>query len=198
MYEICPETPADAPEVEALYDLCFAPGRTALSSYRLRDGVPRVAELCLALRSDGILTAAIRFWPVRVGGKPVLLLGPIAVHPTAQGEGLGGLLMRDSLTRATQMGFDRVLLVGDAPYYSRFGFQRLDDVLMPPPTNPDRVLGLELRPGGWVGVTGDVEREPADQPAPPPVSGHDDCVVVEHPKEDSDDAANASGSSADR
>ncbi|WP_111559773.1 GNAT family N-acetyltransferase [Paracoccus sediminilitoris] len=197
MYEICPETPADTPEVEALYDLCFAPGRTALSSYRLRDGVPRVADLCLVLRSDAVLTAAIRFWPVRIGDYPVLLLGPIAVHPTAQGEGLGGLLMRDSLTRATKMGFERVLLVGDAPYYSRFGFQRLDDVMMPPPTNPDRVLGLELRPGAWVGVTGDVERAPEQPSSLPPVPDRDDCVVIAHPKEDKDDAANASGSSAD-
>lgn len=197
MYEICPETPADTPEVEALYDLCFAPGRTALSSYRLRDGVPRVADLCLVLRSDAVLTAAIRFWPVRIGDHPVLLLGPIAVHPTAQGEGLGGLLMRDSLTRATKMGFERVLLVGDVPYYSRFGFQRLDDVMMPPPTNPDRVLGLELRPGAWVGVTGDVERAPEQQPSLPPVPDRDDCVVIAHPKEDTDDAENASGSSAD-
>ncbi|WP_282603405.1 N-acetyltransferase [Paracoccus sp. PARArs4] len=162
MYRIHPETPADTPEVEALYDLCFAPGRTALSSYRLRDGVAPVAPLCLALRGDGdALLAAIRFWPVRVAGRKVLLLGPIAVHPTAQGEGLGAILMRDSLERARQMGFGRVLLVGDAPYYSRFGFAKLDEVVMPPPTNPDRVLGLELRPGAWVGVTGQVTRDEA-------------------------------------
>ncbi|MDN5569568.1 MAG: N-acetyltransferase [Paracoccus sp. (in: a-proteobacteria)] len=198
MYEICPETRADTPEVEALYDLCFAPGRTALSSYRLRDGVSRVADLCLILRSDGVLMAAIRYWPVRVAGLPVLLLGPIAVHPTAQGEGLGGLLMRDSLARATRMGFDRVLLVGDAPYYSRFGFQRLDDVLMPPPTNPDRVLGLELRPDAWVGVTGDVERETSDISASLPEPDRDACVEIEDPKEAAHDTANASGSSAHR
>lgn len=160
MYEICPETPADEYEVEALYDLCFAPGRTGLSSYRLRDGVPRVTDLCLVLRDpSNILMAAIRFWPVRVGGHATLLLGPIAVHPTAQGEGLGGLLMRDSLARAASIGWGRVLLVGDAPYYSRFGFVKLDDVEMPPPTNPDRVLGLELRPGAWVDVAGLVTRE---------------------------------------
>ncbi|MBU2957551.1 N-acetyltransferase [Paracoccus sp. 1_MG-2023] len=159
MYRITPETPADTAEVEALYDLCFAPGRTALSSYRLRDGVAPIWPLCLTLRSDGHLLAAIRFWPVRVAGRRVLLLGPIAVHPTAQGEGLGGMLMRDSLERARGMGFGRVLLVGDAPYYSRFGFARLDEVEMPPPTNPDRVLGLELRPGAWVDVTGPVTRD---------------------------------------
>ncbi len=160
MYELCPETPADTPEVEALYDLCFAPGRTALSSYRLREGVPAVADLCLILRnqSDAVI-AAIRYWPVEVDGHAVLLLGPIAVHPTAQGEGLGGYLMRESLKRAQAMGWGRVMLVGDAPYYSRFGFHKLDHVRMPPPTNPDRVLGQELQPGAWVGVQGDVTRE---------------------------------------
>lgn len=159
MYDLCPETDADTPEVEALLDLCFAPGRTALSSYRLRDGVPPVPELCLTLRSGDTLVAAIRYWPVRVGGRSVLLLGPVAVHPTAQGEGLGGLLMRESLSRARAMGWARVMLVGDAPYYSRFGFVRLEGVGMPPPTNPDRVLGLELRPGAWVDVRGAVTRE---------------------------------------
>lgn len=168
MYQISPETDADYHEVEALYDLCFAPGRTALSSYRLRDGVPPIADLCLTLRNDsGILLAAIRFWPARVGARKVLLLGPIAVHPTAQGEGLGAILMRDSLDRAADRGWSRVLLVGDAPYYSRFGFQRLEGVEMPPPTNPDRVLGLELRPGAWVDIRGPVTREdgPKDQAA---------------------------------
>lgn len=162
MYTLCPETDADTPEVETLLDLCFAPGRTALSSYRLRDGVPPVPELCLTMRAgdtDETMVAAIRYWPVRVGGRPVLLLGPVAVHPTAQGEGLGAFLMRESLSRAAAMGWERVMLVGDAPYYGRFGFSKLDHVEMPPPTNPDRVLGLELRPGAWVGVRGAVTRE---------------------------------------
>ena len=79
MIEVDQETADDWWEVEALYDLCFAPGREALSSYRLRDGIPPVAELCLVARdSDGSLAGAIRNWPVRVGGKWVLLLGPVA------------------------------------------------------------------------------------------------------------------------
>ena len=159
MYELCPETPADTPEVEALLDLCFAPGRTALSSYRLRDGVAPVLPLCLMLRNEyRVPVGAIRYWPVRIAAWPVLLLGPVAVHPTTQGEGLGALLMRESLERATGLGWERVMLVGDLPYYSRFGFSRLEGVEMPPPTNPDRVLGLELQPGAWRGVTGLVER----------------------------------------
>ena len=98
MYQLEEETDADWWEVEALYDLCFAPGRTALSSYRLRDGVDKVAPLCLVLRDETeTLAAVIRYWPVQVGGKAVLLLGPVAVHPTRQGEGLGGLLINESL-----------------------------------------------------------------------------------------------------
>jgi predicted N-acetyltransferase YhbS len=155
--EIAGETPEDWWEVEALYDLCFAPGREALSSYRLRDGIPPVARLCLTARDRyGELMGAIRQWPVRVGETPVLLLGPVAVHPTRQGEGIGGMLIRESLARAD--GWERAMLVGDAPYYSRFGFRKLRGVVMPPPTNPERVLGRALAPGAWDGVTGDVMR----------------------------------------
>ena len=158
MYQLEEETEADWWEVEALYDLCFAPGRTALSSYRLRDGVEKVAPLCLVLREDSVLAAVIRYWPVKVGGQRVLLLGPVAVHPTRQGEGLGGLLMHESLAEARRLGWERVLLVGDAPYYNRFGFEKIEGVEMPPPTNPDRVLALELIPGAWEGVRGPVEK----------------------------------------
>ena len=155
--ELQREQPDDWWEVEALYDLCFAPGRTALSSYRLRDGVEPVAELSLVARDElGLVAGAIRVWPVRVEDAPSLLLGPVAVHPTHQGEGLGGLLIESSLARA--IGWDRVLLVGDAPYYSRYGFTRVSGVEMPPPTNPDRVLGRALVDGAWDGITGQVSQ----------------------------------------
>ena len=159
MYRLEEETEADWWEVEALYDLCFAPGRTALSSYRLRDGVATVAALCGVLRDeDGTLAAAIRYWPAEVGEHDILLLGPIAVHPTRQGEGLGALLINESLVEARRLGWERVLLVGDAPYYARFGFAKLEAVEMPPPTNPDRVLGLALKKGAWDAVTGLVRK----------------------------------------
>lgn len=162
--ELQPEKPADWWEVEALFDLCFAPGREALSSYRLRDGIEPVPGLSRVARDhNGIVAGAIRFWPVRVGGAPALLLGPVAVHPTHQGEGLGGVLINDGLAAARAAGWARVMLVGDAPYYSRFGFARLDGVEMPPPTNPDRILGRDLIPGAWQGVRGPVTRWSEDE-----------------------------------
>ena len=153
--QILQEQSDDWWEVEALYDLCFAPGREALSSYRLRDGVDKVARLCLVARDgDGILGGAVRYWPVQIGAAKALLLGPIAVHPTRQGEGLGNALMRSSLQEAARAGWARALLIGDAPYYGRFGFTKLEHIAMPPPTNPDRVLGW----GDWDGVEGLVSK----------------------------------------
>jgi predicted N-acetyltransferase YhbS len=136
------------------FTTCASPlGGRLLSSYRLRDGVAPVRDLCLVARDDlGIIGGAIRFWPVRVGRSEALLLGPVAVHPTRQGEGLGGALIREGIHRAETDRWPRVLLVGDAPYYARFGFAKLAGVEMPPPTNPERVLGY----GDWEGVEGRV------------------------------------------
>ncbi len=156
-----PETPDDYFEVENLFDLAFAPGRTALSSYRLREGVDPVPGLSLVARDDsGILGGAIRYWPVRIGTAPALLLGPVAVHPTRQGEGLGHLLISDSLERAVDVGWERVILVGDEPYYRRFGFSRdlARGLEFPPPTNPDRLLARALKDGAFDGIAGMVER----------------------------------------
>ena len=161
MYQLSRETEDDWWEVEALFDLAFAPGREALSSYRLRDPKNPVGDLCLVARDpDGVVAGAIRYWQVSVQGFDALLLGPIAVHPTRQGEGLGGILIEESLARAAD--WDRVILIGDAPYYGRFGFSRLEGVVMPPPTNPERVLGRALTPGAWDGVSGDVTRPDSD------------------------------------
>lgn len=163
MFRLLPETPADEMEVEMLYDLAFAPGRQTLSSYRLRDGIAPVAELCRLVRDDyDVVAGAIRYWPVRLGAAaaPGLLLGPVAVHPTRQGEGIGAMLIEGTLASAHGLGWLRVVLVGDEPYYARYGFSRetAAGLAFPPPTNPDRALGLALVPGAMTGLCGPVSR----------------------------------------
>ena len=153
--ELRNETKEDWWSVETLYDLAFAPGRKALSSYRLRDDVPPVAAFCQVVQSDdGAIGGAIRCWPIRIEDHSALLLGPVAVHPTRQGEGLGELMIRDVLRRTVPAGWSRVLLIGDAPYYTRFGFKSLNGVVMPAPTNPNRILGH----GSWAGIRGRVRK----------------------------------------
>ena len=163
MYQLETESPDDLWEVEALYDTCFAPGRELLSSYRLREGVEKVSDLCLIARDEGgVLAAAIRFWPIRIGEDRhrALLLGPIAVHPTRQGEGLGAWLVGETLDAARDLGWSRVILIGDEPYYRRLGLTRnaARTVRFPLPTNPDRLLGTALTPGAFDGVAGEVRR----------------------------------------
>lgn len=162
MYRLSQETTDDLHEVEYLYDLAFAPGRTALSSYRLRDGPP-IAELSLVARDDlGILAGAIRYWPIVIGDDkhPALLLGPVAVHPIRQGEGLGRLLIDESLELAAKAGWARVVLIGDAPYYGRLGFSQATGLKFPPPTNPERVLVKPLITDAFDGVHGEVHSAP--------------------------------------
>jgi len=163
MFRILPETPDDSFEVEMLYDLAFAPGRTALSSYQLREGVEPIAELATIARDEyEAVAGAIRYWPVRIGPAetPALLLGPIAIHPTRQGEGLGAALMLHTLDHARELGWRRVILVGDEPYYRRFGFAReiALDLDFPKPVNLNRLLAKELVEGAMEGVTGMVHR----------------------------------------
>lgn len=173
MVWIAPETEALTPLVEDLYDACFAPGRGALSSYRLRDGVEAADGLSLAALDDygagPEVVGAIRHWPIWIAapqtapedapedaplqapdggrahaGEAALLLGPLAVHPTRQGEGLGGLLIAEGLERAEAHGWRLVVLIGDAPFYKRFGFRLAQDLSFPPPTNPERILAKRL------------------------------------------------------
>ncbi len=159
--EFLPEQADDAYEVEYLFDLSFAPGRQSLSSYQLREDVLPVASLCKIVRDEtGALIGAIRYWPVSIAGYAGLMLGPVAVHPTAQGEGIAGQLIMMTLHQARDEGWKRVILIGDEPYYSRFGFSRALTLGLefPPPTNPDRFLGLEFETGALADLKGKVEK----------------------------------------
>ncbi|MEM7743439.1 MAG: N-acetyltransferase [Pseudomonadota bacterium] len=154
MFRLLKEREHDRWEAEWLLDLAFAPGRGALSSYQLRHGIDPISDLCTVARDEyDVLAGCIRYWPVRIGerGDAALLLGPIAVHPTRQGEGLGALLIQGTLPLARELGWTRVLLVGDAPYYARFGFSRAHAARLefPQPYNPDRLLGHELVAGAF-------------------------------------------------
>lgn len=157
------ETPADTENVEHLYDLVFGHTRVFLGSYRLRRHVSPLDGLCMVAldQTNDCIIAAIRYWPVyvknRTGYKwPSLLLGPIAVHPTAQGEGIGHQLICTSLALAAQSEWERVFLVGDAPYYVRFGFSVISKktVQFPKGTNPARSLAKPLVADGLLNVSG--------------------------------------------
>ena len=159
MIEISKELPDDKLEVEELLDLTFGPGRNALSSYRFRDGVEPIKDLCLIMRDEyNVLVGSIRFWPILIGlqRSPGLLLGPLGVHSTRQGEGLGEILISTALKDAKILGWSRVVLVGDVNYYGRFGFSArlIDGIYLHEKNGDERLLGTELIKGSMLNLSG--------------------------------------------
>jgi predicted N-acetyltransferase YhbS len=168
-FAIVDETPADVPAREELLDAAFGPARFLKTCERLREGAKPASGLALVARDDeGDLIATIRLWPIFAGGRrPALLLGPVAVAEHARSLGLGAEMIRASLARARALGHRAVLLVGDEPYYRRFGFEQrfTERLVLPGPVERARFLGLELAPGALDGVKGMVCAAPLTAPA---------------------------------
>jgi len=168
-WQIRLETPDDQGAVEALNDAGFGPGRFAKAAYRLREGVAPVAALSfVAVEEQGAgrksLGGSVRFWPIRVGSVEGLLLGPLAVDTALRGRGIGITLMQAGIAAAHEGPWPYILLIGDEPYYTRVGFARLPPgrVRFPGPVDPDRILGLSLKSGGLLNLSGQVRRAHID------------------------------------
>ena len=129
------EAPADAAAVEGLVLAAFGPGRFAKSAERLRERA-RIAAGFVA-REDGKVIGSVRLWAITVGGEPALFLGPIAVSADSRRAGLGADLVQACVDHAGDVG---ILLVGDLPYFGRFGFQPAPDARLNGPVDQRRVL----------------------------------------------------------
>lgn len=152
MVTITPEVAADLPARETLLDRAFGKARRRRkTSERLREGRLPAEGLAFAARNRrGRLIGTLRLWDITAGpAGPALLLGPLAVDCAYQKRGIGAKLMRHALEEAKRFGHKAVLLVGDEPYYGRFGFSRavVDGLSLPGPVELERFLGLELEAG---------------------------------------------------
>lgn len=154
------EQPSDAAEIDTLHAQAFGPGRFARAAFRLREDIPHDPALSFVATADGALAASVRLTPIRIGGRPALLLGPLAVKPPHKGRGAGKQLVREALAAAASAGHRIVLLVGDEPYYGPLGFRRLarEAITLPAPVDPDRVLVAGLAPDALDGLAGKAER----------------------------------------
>jgi predicted N-acetyltransferase YhbS len=154
------ERASDVVAREALLDACFGANRHVRTCQRLRDGrAPAEGLAFSAARQDGLkdrLVGTLRLWHVSAGGLPALVLGPLAVDPMCRELGVGAALMTNALAEAKARGHGVVILLGDAPYYARFGFSGLKtgELSLPGPFERDRLLGHELREGTLDGAWG--------------------------------------------
>jgi predicted N-acetyltransferase YhbS len=155
MVTIRNETRLDAPARDALLDEAFGDGRFAKTAERLRVG--RLPAMSFVAAAGAEVIGTVRLWNVAAGpGRSALLLGPLAVAGDMRNRGLGTALVRHALRAARQEGHAAVILVGDAPYYERFGFSRekTGELRLPGPYERDRLLALELEPGALDGAAG--------------------------------------------
>src|SRR5882757_8739367 len=135
-FAIRAERCSDVVAREALLDACFGDNRLSRTCQRLRDGRAPAEGLALSATARGRLVGTVRLWHVSVGGIPALMLGPLAA--------------------AKARGHRAVILLGDAPYYARFGFSgaKTRELSLPGPFERDRLLGLELSEGALDGAWG--------------------------------------------
>jgi predicted N-acetyltransferase YhbS len=150
------EKVSDVVAREALLDACFGENRQLRTCQRLRDGCAPAEGLAFSAMADGYLVGTLRLWHVSAGGIPALMLGPLAVEASSRKFGVGTALMDHALAAATTRGHRAVILLGDAPYYARFGFSsaKTAGLSLPGPFERERLLGLELTPDALDGGCG--------------------------------------------
>ena len=155
---IRPELAVDAAAIERLHERAFGPGRFARTAFRLREGAAPLMELSFTALVGTLLVGSVRMNPVLAGGAPALMLGPLTVEPAFEGRGIGAALMSRAIEAARDKGHALVLLVGDEPYYERFGFKRVPrgQLVMPGPVDPDRLLAADLTEGALAGARGTI------------------------------------------
>lgn len=153
-----PERPQDQALVDALIDRAFGPGRFVKTAERLREGNRPRRDLSLVAWDGGAAVGCVRMWPIHIGDRPAVLLGPFAVDDAWRSRGLGGQLIEAACAAAERAGVGVVLLVGDAPYFQKLGFEQVPAgrAVLPGPVDGRRVLWRALQPGALDGVQGPV------------------------------------------
>ncbi len=158
MVTITSERQGDIAAREALLDRAFGPRRRRKTAERLRkDRHPSEGLAFSARDDDGRLVGTMRLWDIDAGSAgSALLLGPIAVDASRRGQGIGSAMIHHAIAEAAKSGHRAILLVGDEPYYRRFGFTRspVEDLRLPGPVDRDRFLGLELEEGALLNANG--------------------------------------------
>ena len=133
--------------IEQLLDRAFEPERRRRTSYAIRSGTDWLPALSFAaLDEEGLLAGTIQAWPVALtddGGRahPLIMVGPVAIVPELQGAGYGRMLMAAQASAFDPAAALPQVLIGDAPYYGRFGFDEAPrGWRCPGPWDPARLL----------------------------------------------------------
>ena len=172
LWTLVPLSQADPAAVEHVLDAAFGPDRHRRTAYAIRKGMQCLDALCFAALDDaGRLVGTIQAWPVALAGvdgdgkaraHPLIMVGPVAILPERQGQGFGRALMAaqgQAIEAVRDEGGPPLaqVLIGDAPYYARFGYVEAPrGWACPGPWEPERLLvrgadAAALPPVGMLG-----------------------------------------------
>ncbi len=144
------ERSGDVAAIDALVLGAFGPGRFAKTAERLREAAALAAGFC-AFEGERLI-GSVRLWSITVGAARSVFLGPIAVDVASRRGGLGADLVQACIEEAKAMKLDGVLLVGDPPYFSRFGFLPAPEAVLSGPVDRRRVMWLPITEVAPVGA----------------------------------------------
>lgn len=138
----------DPTRIEGLLDRAFEPERHTRTAYKVRQGTEWLPGLSFAaLDGNERLIGTLQTWPVALTdpdgrAHPLLMVGPVAVLPERQGEGFGTALMLAMISALEPAAPLPQVMIGDEPYYSRFGFVAGPTAgwSLPGPWDPRRLL----------------------------------------------------------
>ena len=136
------ERSGDVAAIDALVLAAFGPGRFAKTAERLREAAALAAGFC-AFEGERLI-GSVRLWSITVGAARSVFLGPIAVDVASRRGGLGAELVQACVDEARAMKLDGVLLIGDPPYFSRFGFVAAPDAVFSGPVDRRRIMWLPI------------------------------------------------------
>jgi putative acetyltransferase len=139
-----PERPDDIDAITRVTAAAFGREDEARIVTRTRDSDNFVPALSLVADEDGQIVGHVMVsyadlmphpsgWGGESEPRRILLLGPISVEPSRQGDGIGGALMRSAIDAADAMGEPAIVLLGHPTYYPRFGFESARALGIEPP-----------------------------------------------------------------
>lgn len=165
MVEVRLERPEDAAAVREIHAAAFGrpdEGRV-VDALRAGDG----SYLGFVAVEDGVVVGHIVFSPATLHCYGALFtvtaLGPVAVWPTRQRQGIGSRLMGEGLAACQRLGRDIVVVLGHPAFYSRFGFvtARPLGLMSEYPAPDEAFMVAELTPQALRGRRGVVLYSPA-------------------------------------
>lgn len=156
------EEKKDRKDIYEVNRLAFGQENESKLIVRIRADSNFVPGLSLVAVTGGKTVGHILLSKIKIIGSSVfetLALAPMAVIPAFQKQGIGSELIKEGMSKAKELGFDSIIVVGHKDYYRRFGFERASkwDIKCPFEVPDEVFMAVELTEKALEGKAGTIE-----------------------------------------